>query len=357
MIDFVLASGPVAVRPFGRTQAGEEVELFTLTNGNGMVARVMNYGATLVELHVPDSRGMLTDVCLGFNSLSEYEGVNPYFGATIGRYGNRIADGKFSLDDRHYFVSPNNGRNALHGGFRGFDKMVWSASLADPSRSAVTFQLVSPDGDQGFPGRLNVSVTYALTDHNQLLMTYQAVTDNATVVNLTNHTYFNLAGAGTGSILDHELCLRSGAYTPINAEMIPTGTLQEVAESPFDFRSPRRLGERLFDVTLDPAGYDHNFVLDVTDSPFRLVAEVFDPTSGRCLAVSTDQPGLQLYTSNYLDGTIVGKNGSVYDRYAAVCLETQHFPDSPNQPSFPSTVLRPGEVFQSCTSYQFSVRT
>ena len=345
--------GHIARSAFGRAAGGREVALYTLRNAHGMEVAITPWGATVVAIRVPDRHGRMGDVVLGFDSVAGYQAEQPFLGATIGRYGNRIARGRFSLDGREYTLPVNNGANHLHGGPQGFDKRLWQVREL-PGGRALELSLTSTDGEQGYPGRLEASVTYTLTDADELRIDYAAVTDRPTVVNLTNHTYFNLAGAG--DVLQHEVQINAARYTPVDAGLIPTGELRAVAGTPFDFTRPHAIGERIDqpDEQLRfGQGYDHNWVLDGTAGQLRLVASVREPTSGRVMEVSTTEPGLQFYTGNFLDGTLHGKAGRVYQRRAAFCMETQHFPDSPNHPQFPSTVLRPGQKYRSTTVYRF----
>lgn len=347
--------------PFGVAPDGQQVSVYTLTNANGVEARVTNYGGIVLSLRVPDRDGNLEDVVLGFDSLSAYVAGHPYFGALIGRYGNRIANGSFTLDGETYQLPRNNGPNSLHGGEQGFDKVVWAAEPFDNEEGqGVVLTYTSADGEQGYPGTLQARVTYTLTDNNELIFDYHATTDRATPVNLTQHTYFNLAGDGSGSILNHEMMLNASRFTPVDSTLIPTGELRAVEGTPFDFRQPTTLGARIGEDDEQlrfGLGYDHNFVLDGggADS-LALAARVYEPTSGRVMEVLTTEPGVQLYTGNFLDGSLTGKNGAVYAHRTGFCLETQHFPDSPNQPAFPSTILQPGEEYTSRTVYRFSTR-
>lgn len=351
-------SESVTQAPFGVTPDGQQVSLFTISNANGMEARVINLGGIIVSLTAPDREGNLEDVVLGFDSLDGYLAEHPYFGAIIGRYGNRIANGQFTVDGESYQLPVNNGPNSLHGGLRGFDKVVWDAEPFENDRGqGLILTYTSPDGEEGYPGNLQVRVTYTLTDENELIFDYHAVTDKATPVNLTQHSYFNLAGDGSGSILDHEVMLNASRLTVADTTLIPTGELRSVEGTPFDFRQPHRIGERIAadDEQLRFAGgYDHNFVIErAAGDSLVLAARVYEPTSGRVMEVLTTEPGVQFYTGNFLDGTLTGKNGVVYDTRTGFCLETQHFPDSPNQPSFPNTILRPGEEYRSTTVYRF----
>jgi aldose 1-epimerase len=344
-------------RPFGKLPDGTEARLFTLDNGRGMRATVTNYGGIVTSLVVPDRTGQGTDVVLGYDSLEGYLRATPYFGAIVGRYANRIAKARFVLDGRAYTLAANDNGNSLHGGLKGFDKLPWGASpFHDSTQAGVSLHLVSPDGDEGYPGRLDVFVTYALTDSNELRIDYQATTDQPTVLNLSHHGYFNLAGHAAGDILGHELQLAADRFTPIDSLLIPTGELRSVAGTPLDFRTPTAIGARIGQD--DPQlrfgkGYDHNWVVDGSAGTLRLAARVRDPRSGRVMEVRTTEPGIQFYSGNFLDGTIVGKGGTPYLHRAGFCLETQHFPDSPNHPDFPSTVLRPGQEYRSTTVYRF----
>ena len=361
------ASAAVTRSSFGTLPDGTGVELYTLKNANGMEVRITNFGAIVTSLKVPDRDGKFADVVLGFDTLEGYLQDQPYFGATIGRYANRIGKAAFELDGKTYTLAANDGANSLHGGRKGFDKVVWRADTFDqPGAAGVVLTYTSPDGEEGYPGALDVRVTYTLTDNNELAIDYRATTDQPTVLNLTHHGYFNLGGHDAGDILQHELTLNAERYTPIDATLIPTGELASVAGTPFDFRSKTAIGARI-DAD-DPQiefgkGYDHNFVLNraaaatgAGSEGLVLAARVEHPKSGRTMEVRTTEPGLQLYTGNFLDGTLTGKSGRVYQYRGALCLETQHFPDSPNKPKFPSTTLRPGEEFNSRTVYRFSLQ-
>ncbi len=339
---------------FGRLPDGTPVELYTLYNSQGLRARIMTYGAIVVSLEVPDRTGSLADITLGYDSLAGYLETTPYFGAVVGRYGNRIAKGRFTVDGQDYTLAANNGENHLHGGLLGFDKVVWSA---EPVRAdaavGVKLSYLSPDGEEGYPGNLSCVVTYWITEANELKITYEAATDKATPVNLTHHSYFNLAGQGRGDILGHELKLEADLYTPVDEGLIPTGELRAVQGTPFDFTAPHAIGARIAQV---PGGYDHNFALRSAGGGLALAAQVYELESGRVMEVLSVEPGIQFYTGNFLDGTITGKVERVYNQHYGFCLETQHFPDSPNQPDFPSTILRPGETYQTQTIYRFSTR-
>lgn len=354
----VIRAAGVKKSSFGKTKDGEPVDLYVLTNANGMEVAITNYGGTVVSVKVPDRIGKFADVVLGFDSLDGYLDNEPYFGALVGRYGNRIAMGRFTLDGHGYHLAQNDGKNSLHGGLKGFDKRVWSAKDASASSvPAVQLSYLSQDGEEGYPGNLSVTVTYTLTAKNELKIDYGATTDKDTVLNLTNHSYFNLAGEGHGDILSHLVTIHADRFTPVDGTLIPTGQLQNVAGTPLDFRTPAAIGAR---INADDEqmklgrGYDHNFVLNRTGGGLYLAAHVVEPSSGRVLEVLTTQPGLQFYTGNFLDGTVHGKGGTVYGRRSAFCMETQHFPDSPNQPQFPSVVLKPGEHFTSTTVFRFS---
>lgn len=331
---------------------GKKVFSYTLTNKNGVQVKITNYGGTVTSWIAPDRNGKRSSIVLGFNNLQGYLAHPPYFGALVGRYGNRIANGKFTLNGKTYTLATNNGKNALHGGIKGFDKVVWDATPAMDDSAALTLKYVSKDGEEGYPGNLNVTVKYTLTDADELQLEYTAQTDKATPVNLTNHSYFNLTGDVDNAILNHTLQIDADRYTPVDTTLIPTGKLEPVAGTPFDFRQPHKIGERIDQV---PGGYDHNFVLNGGGGSVRRVATVTDSSSGRKLEVYTDQPGLQFYTGNFLDGSIKTSDGKPINKHAAICLETQHFPDSPNQPAFPSTILQPGATYHTITKYKVSV--
>ena len=351
-------AAPVTVKPFG-TADGKKVDLYTLVNANGVKANLTNYGATVVDLFTPDRDGKLANISLGFDSVTPYESKKePYFGATIGRYANRIAKGKFTLDGKTYQLATNDKSNALHGGLKGFDKRVWKAEVVEAANPTVRFSLQSADGEEGYPGAMDVTVVYTLTDKNDLQMSYTATTDKPTVVNLTNHTYFNLHGSANGVILDHVVTIPADRYTPVNATLIPTGELKALEGTVMDFRKPTAIGTRLKEVGGDPVGYDHNYVLNKTPEGdgVKLNAEVYEPVSGRVLEVLSDQPGVQFYTGNFLDGTVSGREGKPYQQYTGFCLEPQHYPDSPNQPAFPSVVLRPGQTYHSTIVFHFGTK-
>jgi len=341
-------------KPFGKLPDNSEVDLFILTNKNGLSASVMNYGATLVALEAPDRHGQLIDVLLGFDTLDGYVHHNsPYFGCIVGRCANRIAQGKFQLDGKVHHLATNNGPHHLHGGHKGFDKAFWPATIDEGKSSSVRFTHRSPDGDEGYPGNLSVIVVYTLTDDNELQIDYTATTDQATPINLSNHAYFNLAGSGT--ILGHELRIPSTRYVPVNHLLIPTGELKPVAGTPMDFTTSTPIGKRIFQVKSDPVGYDHTFVVNHDGSQITLAARAFEPQSGRVLEVHTTEPGVQFYTGNFLDGSVIGKNGCAYRQHSGFCLETQHFPDSINQPRFPSVILRPGQTYSQKTVLRLGV--
>lgn len=342
-------------QPFGHSPEGTPVDLYTLDDGRVEV-RFMTYGGIILSVRAPDREGKLDDITLGHDSVEAYIPNPPYLGALIGRYTNRIANGTFQLDGKTYTIPRNNGQNALHGGPRGFDQVVWAGSEI---RNGVELTYISKDGDQGFPGTLTATVIYTL-HAGALRLDYSATTDKTTIVNLTHHAYFNLAGHGYGDVLAHIVKIDASRFTPVNENLIPTGELRPVQGTPFDFRTPRAIGDRINadDAQLHFArGYDHNFVLDHREGQLAEAAEVYEPTTGRILKVLTSEPGVQLYTGNFLDGAVMGKHGRVYGKRSAFCLETQHFPDSANHPSFPSTELRPGEKFHSVTVFQFSAGT
>ncbi len=330
---------------------GKPVDLYTLTNANGVQIKITTYGGTVTSWVTPDKAGNKSNVVLGFDSLSGYLAKPPYFGAIIGRYGNRIGKGTFKIDTATYQLATNNGENHLHGGNKGYDKVVWDAKPAD-STASLTLTYLSKDGEEGYPGNLNITVVYTLTDENELLIDYTAETDKATIVNLTNHSYFNLTGDVNNTILDHQLQINADKYTPVDAGLIPTGELKDVTGTPFDFLQPHKIGERIAAVD---GGYDHNFVLTRKGSDLELVATLSDSVSGRKLEVFTTEPGLQFYSGNFLDGTIKTSDGKSINLRTGLCLETQHFPDSPNKPAFPSTLLKPGEKYHTVTKYKISV--
>ena len=339
---------------FGQMPDGTAIESYTLYNSQGASAELITYGATVAELHVPDKNGKMGDVVLGFDNLQGYLGPHPHFGGAIGRYGNRIAKGKFTLDGKEHQLAINNPPNNLHGGPTGFDKRVWKAEPVEvKDGAAVRFMYFSKDGEENFPGNLTATVTYTLTNTNEFKLEYTATTDKDTVVNLTNHSYFNLAGSG--DVLKHVLYLSADKYTPVDLTLIPTGEIASVENTPLDFRKPTEIGARIAEIK-DIGGYDHNFVVNGEAGKLRIAARVTEPTSGRRMEVWTTEPGVQFYSAIGLNGSITGKGGIVYPKYGALCLETQHFPDSPNRPNFPSTVLKPGTKFHSETIYKFSAK-
>jgi len=344
---------------FGRLPDGTNVDGYTITNSRGTTLHVITYGGIITSLRTADRAGAIEDIVLGFDSLAGYLKDSPYFGAIVGRYANRIAKGRFTLEGKTYQLPVNNGQNSLHGGTRGLDKVVWDAQQFEhPHSAGVVLTHVSPDGDQGYPGRLSLRVTYTLDDENRLTIDYHATTDKATPINISQHSYFNLTGGAKRDILAHVLQLTASRYTPVDSTLIPTGELPSVAGTPFDFRKSTAIGARIGEPNEQlkiAGGYDHNFVLDRKGAGQARAAHVVEPTSGRTLDVTTDQPGVQFYSGNFLDGTITGKGGRVYGHRFGFCLETQHFPDSPNHPSFPSTILRPGHAFNSRTVFTFGV--
>lgn len=349
------------MRSFGHSPDGKEAFLYTLENTAGTRIEVTNLGCAIVRWCCPDRRGDLADVVLGFDQLAGYLGKPTYFGAVVGRFANRIASGRFELDGKTYELAANNqpaGKPChLHGGNRGFDRLPWDGTPSATGAPAIQFRRRSPDGEEGYPGNLDVKVTYTLGSKNDLQIDYEATTDRPTPLNLTNHSFFNLAGEGTEPILGHVVTLKASRYTPVDAGLIPTGEIASLTGTPLDFREPHPIGERieaLFEQLRLAGGYDHNYVLDGAGGALTLIADVFEPRSGRLLEVLTTEPAVQFYSGNFLDGTVTGKNGHRYGRRTGFCLETQHYPDSPNQPSFPSTILRPGQTFRSTTVYRIS---
>ena len=342
---------------FGKTSDGQNVDIYTLTNRRGSEVKITNYGGIVTSLKVADRKGKRDDIVLGFDNLDAYLKGGPYFGAIIGRYGNRIAKGRFTLNGHQYTLAVNNGENHLHGGIKGFDKVVWAARpLRVPNGAALRLTYLSKDGEEGYPGNLSVRVIYTLTNADELKIEYWATTDKDTVVNLTSHSYFNLAGQGNGDILNHQLLINARRFTPTDAGSIPTGELKSIKGTPFDFTSAFRIGDRINDDDQQlkfARGYDHNFVLNGRMGTLRQAAVVYEPTSGRLMEVWTTEPGVQFYTGNFLDGTLTGKDGKVYQQRYGFCLETQHFPDSPNQPAFPTTVLRRGRQYHTITIHKF----
>ena len=348
----------VQQKPFG-TRDGRPVNLYTLTNANGVEIDTMNYGGIIVSIRVPDRKGQFADIVLGHENLDGYIPNPPYIGAIVGRYANRIANGTFTLDGKTYNLPKNDGPNTLHGGTdKTFNKVVWEGE-ALKGKAGVAYTYLSKDGDDGFPGNLKVKVTYTLTNDNELVIDYEATTDKATPINLSQHSYFNLAGEGTGDILNHEIMINADRFTPVDKNLIPTGELRPVKGTPLDFTASTRVGARIddrYDQMVLAHGYDHNWVINRKGDGLTLAARMYEPTNGRVLEVSTTQPGVQFYTGNFLDGTVTGKHGHVYKRRFGFCLETQHFPDSPNHPDFPSTILKPGETFKSETVFKFSTK-
>jgi aldose 1-epimerase len=354
--------GTISQAPFGKMPDGTPVEIYTLRNSKGTEARIMTYGGIVQSLKVPDKNGKFDDVVLGYGNLDGYlaNKGNPYFGALIGRYGNRIGGAKFTLEGKTYTLATNNGPNSLHGGIKGFDKVVWQArSLLTPDGPALELTYLSKDGEEGFPGNLKVTAVYTLTDNNELHVYFTATTDKPTVCNLTQHSYFNLRGQGNGDILGHEVYINSDKTTPVDKELITTGTFAPVDGTPFDFRKPTTIGARINDpdqqLQFGP-GYDHNWVINKPMGKLGLQARVYEPTTGRVLEVWSTEPGLQFYAGNFLDGTITGKDGKVYPRRSGFAMEPQHYPDSPNKPIFPTTELKPGETYQNTIMYRFSTR-
>lgn len=340
---------------FGKTKEGQTVHLYTLTNKNGLVAKIMSYGATLTELHVPDRSGSLGDIVQGFDNFAQYEQGHPYLGSTVGRVANRIAKGTFTLDGKTYKLAINNGPNHLHGGKRAFDKRVWQAvEVKGAAGPAVRFTYRSPDGEEGYPGTVAVAVTYTLTNKNALRIDYTATTSKATPINLSNHSYFNLAVSG--DVLSHVVRINATKYTPVDSTSIPTGEIKSVVGTPFDFTRPTAIGAQIAEVGGNPGGYDHNFVLSGSGKSLALMAVVFEPTTGRVMLVETTEPGVQFYTANYMDGSLVGKYGIGYGKQSAFCLEAQHFPDAVHHPNFPSIILRPGQTYLQTTIHHFSTR-
>jgi len=353
------APAPISKEPFGTLPDGQAVDRYTLTNKNGVVMQVINYGGIITSLRVPDKNGVSEDVVLGYDSLSGYLKATPYFGAIVGRYGNRIANGKFKLDGKTYTLAQNNNGQHLHGGLKGFDKVYWSIEEAQSAEGpSLRLKYTSKDMEEGYPGNLTVEVVYTLTNDNALKLDYTATTDKKTVLNLTQHSYFNLTGNGKRDILEHVLTLAADKFVPVGKTLIPTGKLTDVAGTPFDFRTATAIGARINgsdQQLVYGGGYDHCWVIGGADST-KAIATVFEPASGRVLEVYTTEPGIQFYSGNFLDGTITGKGGVVYTKRFGLCLETEHYPDSPNQSSFPSVVLNPGQTYKTQTVYRFSTR-
>jgi aldose 1-epimerase len=341
--------------PYGKTAEGEAVSQFVLTNKNGVTVKLISYGGAISEIWVPCNKGKLADVNLGFDDIKGWQGKdNPYFGCITGRYAGRIGKGKFTLDGKEYKLVTNNGPNHLHGGTKGFDKKVWAGKIVK-DKAAVTFSYVSADGEEGYPGKLSTEVTYELNDSNELRLSYKATTDKTTVLNLTNHAYFNLAGHDAGTVLDHEVTIYASKYTPSDENLLPTGKIAPVKDTPYDFTKATKIGARLDQIKAKPQGYDLNYCLDGKEGKLNLAAKVKEPTTGRVMEVLTTEPGMQFYTGNFLNGTLKGKAGAVYKQYAGFCLETQKYPDSPNNKDFPSSELKPGETLKSETVFRFGV--
>jgi aldose 1-epimerase len=349
-VELIDAKTLIMREPFGIANQ-KEVYLYTLTNINGITVKITNYGAIITSILVPDKNNRMGDIVLGYDTLDQYIANSPYFGALVGRYANRIAKGKFTLNGKSYKLAVNNGKNALHGGLKGFDKVVWEAGKTDSAQSKLELSCTSKDGEEGYPGNLKVKVTYTLDDHNEFTTLIEAESDKPTPLNLCNHTYFNLSEADT-SVLGHILTLYADQFTQVNNELIPTGALPFVRGTAMDFNNSVAIGERIAKVK---GGYDHNYVLQKKAGELAMAAQVYDPRTGRQLEVLTTQPGVQFYSGNFLDGTIKGKGGKIYQKHYGLCLETQHFPDSPNQPAFPNTILKPGEKYSQTTVWRFSV--
>lgn len=349
-------SGSLNKMIFGKTPDGTPVELYVLKNGQ-ITVKVMTYGAIITEIDTPDCNGKEGDVVLGFDSLEGYLGKHPYFGATVGRVANRIAKGKFTLNGQEYTLAVNDGPNTLHGGLKGFDKVIWKAEpISRPDGPSIKLTRRSPDGEEGYPGNLDVSVQFTVTEQNELKIEYTATTDKATPINLSNHSYFNLAGRTTEPVLGHELMLAADHYTPVDETLIPTGEIAPVAGTPLDFTKPTDIGARIKELKGEPTGYDHNFVLNSGGKSLALAVRVYEPKTGRVMELSTTEPGVQFYTGNFLDGTITGKDGIAYRKHHAFCLEAQHYPDSIHHANFPSAVLEPGKTYTQTTVYKFSAR-
>ena len=355
----VAGAANIDVKAFGQAPDGKQVRLYSLRNANGLTADIMTYGAIVVSLRTPDRKGQMADIVLGYDNLQEYIKISPYFGAIVGRYGNRIAKGKFTLDGAEYTLATNNNANHLHGGIKGFDKVVWDDKPVQRTDAVgVRLSYLSKDGEEGYPGNLKATVTYLLTNKNELRIEYEATTDKATPVNLTHHGYFNLTG-GQRDILGHVLALNADRFTPVDEGLIPTGELKAVKDTPMDFTKATAIGARIANEHQQlkfGGGYDHNWVLNKGGKEMTVAARVSEPTTGRIMEIRTVEPGIQFYSGNFLDGTITGKGGRVYPHRWGFCLETQHYPDSPNKPNFPSTILRPGEKYETTTIYRFSAK-
>ncbi|MEN6385841.1 MAG: aldose epimerase family protein [Phycisphaerales bacterium] len=359
---FTFAANDLTVEKstFGQTPCGQNVNIYTLSNANGMKIKLMDYGAALTSVIVPDKNNKFEDIALGYDNFDSYLCENPYFGGIVGRFGNRIASGRFKLDGTEYILNTNNNGQTLHGGIKGFDVLVWSSKPFENENGAgVEFNLLSPDGQEHFPGNLKITVIYTLTNNNEIMIDYTATTDKATPINLTQHGYWNLAGEGTGDILKYETLINADKFTPVDKFLIPTGQIKSVKNTPFDFTQPKTIGLRINND--DPqlkfgGGYDHNWVLNKKDNSLTLACKVSEPTSGRVFEVYTTEPAMQFYSGNFLDGKIIGKSGKAYNYRCALVLEPQHFPDSPNHPNFPNTILRPGQTYKSQTVYKFSCK-
>ncbi len=339
---------------FGKLKPGKQVKLFTLTNKNGITVKITNYGGIITSIKTPDKNGKTGEIVLGYDNLKGYLKDSPYFGAIVGRYANRIANGEFKLNGKIYKLAKNNGNNSLHGGLKGFDKVLWNAlPLRNKDSIGVRMYYLSKDGEEGYPGNLEVEVDYLLNNKNELIIHYTARTDKPTPVNLTNHTYFNLKCGGCGDILNHIFYINSDKYTEINNELIPTGEILPVKGTPLDFTTPRKIGERINKLDM---GYDHNFVLNKKNNELSLAAKVIEPETGRVLEVLTTQPGIQFYSGNFLDGSIKGHNNIIYKKHSGFCLETQRFPDSPNHKNFPNTIIKPNQTYNETTIYKFTIK-
>ncbi|MDF1866898.1 MAG: galactose mutarotase [Saprospiraceae bacterium] len=349
----------ISKKLFGTAPEGA-VDLYTLSNANQMSVEILTFGGIIKAIYCPDKNGKIENVILGFNTLKPYLETHPYFGAIVGRYGNRIANGKFNIDGTEYNLATNNSPNHLHGGLKGFDKVIWQArEFKDNEKIGLELSYLSKDMEEGYPGNLNVKVTYSLNNQNELSIDYEAVTDKKTICNLTNHSYFNLAGEGKGNILNHQLVIHADSITPVNEHLIPTGEPMAVQGTPFDFRSGKKMGEEI-DSNNEQikygGGFDHNFILKGNSESLPIIAKISEPESGREMEILTTEPGVQFYTGNFLDGTLIGSGNQPYQKRAGFCLETQHYPDSPNQPNFPSTILEVGETYKTTTVYRFKVK-
>ena len=349
----------ISKKYFGKTKNGQDVFLFTMQNKLGMEISIMTYGGIIISWTAPDKKGNYRDIVLGYNTLTEYEAETPYFGALIGRYGNRIAKGKFTIDGQEYSLAINNGENHLHGGLKGFDKVVWDAkTIVHDSTASLELSYLSKDMEEGYPGKLATKVTYTLNNENELSVSYEATTDKPTIVNLTQHSYFNLTGDFNQDILDHEIVINADSFLPVDNTLIPTGEFRDVKETPFDFKTPKAVGKHINNENTqleNGFGYDHCWVLNDQDKGLRFVASAYEPVSGRLLEVYSDEPGVQFYSGNFLDGTLPNKSNGTYKYRTGFCLETQHYPDSPNQKNFPSVRLNPGELYESKTNFKFTV--